>query len=524
MDRLRGETGGLGPSNMQPTVAQSTMASTLTPSKYEAPAQPAQRSCAPMERIIDERAWPPYCRSPGRVTYSDRFIPSRATTSRLNFTLLDRETAVADNPQISDREELNSTYNLLLRSELLGSSPPSCTQERTSTANTPGPCQSPARKMLRFKAGDELSPMAGERVVSPYNSSHGTRDVLLSSPLFSPKRTPRKIGRSPFKVLDAPALQDDFYLNLVDWSAQNVLAVGLGTCVYLWSACTSKVTKLCDISSAPAGEDGPNNVCSVAWSQRGTYLAVGTTLGQTQIYDATKCQMVRTMGGHRGRVGTLAWSSHLLCSGSRDRSILHRDIRMGQDYLSKLTGHRSEVCGLKWSPNDRELASGGNDNQLYVWNPGHATSPVLRFPDHSAAVKAIAWSPHQHGLLVSGGGTADRCIRFWNTTTASALSCIDTGSQVCNLSWSKNVNEIVSTHGYSQNQVIVWKYPSMTKLTTLTGHTLRVLYLAVSPDGQTIVTGAGDETLRFWNVFPGPRSQGSVNDSSIGSLLRTQIR
>ena len=32
----------------------------------------------------------------------------------------------------------------------------------------------------------------------------------------------------------------------------------------------------------------------------------------------------------------------------------------------------------------------------------------------------------------------------------------------------------------------------MTKLATLTGHTLRVLYLAVSPDGQTIVTGAGD--------------------------------
>ena len=67
-------------------------------------------------------------------------------------------------------------------------------------------------------------------------------------------------------------------------------------------------------------------------------------------------------------------------------------------------------------------------------------------------------------------------------------------SQVCNLSWSKNVNEIVSTHGYSQNQIIVWKQPSMTKLATLTGHTMRVLYLAVSPDGQTIVTGAGKTT------------------------------
>jgi cell division cycle 20-like protein 1 (cofactor of APC complex) len=40
---------------------------------------------------------------------------------------------------------------------------------------------------------------------------------------------------------------------------------------------------------------------------------------------------------------------------------------------------------------------------------------------------------------------------------------------VCNLAWSKNVNEIVSAHGYSQNQIIVWKYPTMAKLATLTG-------------------------------------------------------
>lgn len=82
---------------------------------------------------------------------------------------------------------------------------------------------------------------------------------------------------------------------------------------------------------------------------------------------------------------------------------------------------------------------------------------------------------------------------------ASTMSADLVGSQVCNLSWSKNVNEIVSTHGYSQNQIIVWKHPTMTKLATLTGHTLRVLYLAVSPDGQTIVTGAG-QLLSFCQI------------------------
>lgn len=71
-------------------------------------------------------------------------------------------------------------------------------------------------------------------------------------------------------------------------------------------------------------------------------------------------------------------------------------------------------------------------------------------------------------------------------------------------------------------QVVVWQYPSMSKMATLTGHSLRVLYLAASPDGQTIVTGAGDETLRFWNVFPGAKAQGSEN--SMTSMARTMIR
>ena len=96
------------------------------------------------------------------------------------------------------------------------------------------------------------------------------------------------------------------------------------------------------------------------------------------------------------------------------------------------------------------------------------------------------------------------------------MSAINTGSQVCNLVFSKTNDELVSTHGYSLNQVIVWKYPTMEKIATLTGHTYRVLYLAMSPDGSSIVTGAGDETLRFWNVFPKSRSnRGTVKGNEI---------
>ena len=81
--------------------------------------------------------------------------------------------------------------------------------------------------------------------------------------------------------------------------------------------------------------------------------------------------------------------------------------------------------------------------------------------------------------------------------------------------FSKNANEIVSTHGYSDNAIVIWKYPSMKKIATLTGHSYRVLYLAISPDGESIVTGAGDETLRFWKVFPSTTKDKEKENSSI---------
>ena len=56
------------------------------------------------------------------------------------------------------------------------------------------------------------------------NPSFEFADDLASTSNVGKKR---KISKLPCKVLDAPALQDDYYLNLIDWSSQNYLAVGL---------------------------------------------------------------------------------------------------------------------------------------------------------------------------------------------------------------------------------------------------------------------------------------------------------
>lgn len=84
-------------------------------------------------------------------------------------------------------------------------------------------------------------------------------DVPMTSDTTGLKSV-RRIPKTPFKVLDAPMLQDDFYLNLVDWSSTNILAVGLNNAVYIWSASNQKVKKLCEVPDTDA-------ITSVAWAQ-----------------------------------------------------------------------------------------------------------------------------------------------------------------------------------------------------------------------------------------------------------------
>ncbi|KAL7665622.1 Anaphase-promoting complex subunit 4-like WD40 domain-containing protein [[Candida] zeylanoides] len=461
-------------------------------------------------------------------------LPSGQGSSAAGGSAVPATVAGDNDIEIRKEEEANKTFSTILKAELFGDHVPT-TAVTASGGGGDAPPRSgritPPRSTRGGLGGLSGSAQASAAVTASGGDSHGgsgrhsnlftfqspsksrpvSRDLqseLYSlSPvhpdsqklLLSPQKKPRTISKVPYRVLDAPELSDDFYLNLVDWGSQDTLAVGLGDSVYLWDGATQSVDRLCNLAQK-------DKVTSLNWIGSGTHLAIGTSKGLVEIWDATKIKCVRTMSGHNLRVSSLAWNEHILSSGSRDRSILNRDVRVAEHYVNRFEAHKQEVCGLKWNVEENKLASGGNDNKLFVWD-GLNPQPLHSFTEHTAAVKAIAWSPHQRGLLASGGGTVDKTIKTWNTLTGTMLQNVNTGSQVCNLAWSKNSNELVSTHGYSRNQVVIWKYPSMQQVASLTGHTYRVLYLALSPDGETIVTGAGDETLRFWNVFEKNRNQ-----------------
>lgn len=344
------------------------------------------------------------------------------------------------------------------------------------------------------------------KVNSPVKGPFSPLKAVTSSSTCK-KKAIRKIQTVPERVLDAPNYVDDYYLNLMHWSSScNLLAVALDHSVYLWTPSTGDINHLCEVS------EPENYISSLQWIEEGCQLAIGTVNGCVQLWDTAEKKRLRQMSGHAARVSSLSWNSHVLSSGCRSGQIFNHDVRIADHHISTFGSHTQEVCGLAWSPSGRYLASGSNNNKLIIWDWNQVsqttagdvtfrTDHIHSFDQHKAAVKALAWCPWQHHILASGGGSADKCIRFWNVNSGNCLNTIETNSQVSSLLWSESYKEIVSGHGYPNNQLTIWQYPSMTKKVDLIGHTCRVLQMTMSPDKTRIMSAAGDETLRLWHCF-----------------------
>jgi len=377
------------------------------------------------------------------------------------------------------------------------------------------------------KMEENLNPGADSRILSFKTKAPTAREGHLNNMkvLYStgkpsaPKAVnTRQVSSTPEKILDAPDMLNDFYLHLMDWSSLNHMAVALNAGVYIWNAADGSILQLCQ------KEVEEEYVCSVGWIKQGNVLAVGDSEGVVQLWDVGQTKLIRSMSGHRDRVATLDWNQHMLASGGREGAIHLHDVRVAQHQVGELVGHNQEVCGLSWSPCGRHLASGGNDNTVQVWDTGRET-PLHTITAHQSAVKAVSWCPWQSGVLATAGGTVDRTIRIWSTGTGSQLSSLDTGSQVSSIVWSNEYKEIVTGHGFSHNQLTVWKYPNMAKVADLTGHTSRVLLLCTSPDNTTVASVAADETIRLWKVWPVEKQKKSTaksgKDHPVSMLAKT---
>lgn len=478
-----------------------------------------------------------------------RFIPSRSPLSKMSYNLDDStskssydsslksfSSSLLHNPSPQPKlvgfagggieaakEEGNKSFASLLSNELLNdeNTIPSMRRSSHTSAHDSPISMTPRSKVLQFmpSSSSSLATLASNRLSNIITLDSAVHECYNRSPIKSNterilkrnRSLPRRVPKLPSKVLDAPGMVDDQYTNLLSWSSHDMLAVALGTRVFIWVAHNSRVFALHE----PFGCNPEVIITSLQWIEGGTLLAVGRYDGVVQIWDiTTTTRLVRTLKGHDMRVGTLAWtSSTTLASGSRDTAMLIRDLRTPSPCCIKR--HKGEITSLAYDSATNMLASGGNDNKLYLWDTRSQDRYLNRYYDHEAAVTALAFNPHHRGILASGGGTCDRRIVFRDILKSDRkpVGDWDTGSQVCNLWFSQNTQELLSTSGYSSivpmNQLCIWKYPSMSQIATIGGHTYRPIHMGVSVDRTTIATGSADETIRIWKIFPGAQADKS---------------
>jgi hypothetical protein len=338
-------------------------------------------------------------------------------------------------------------------------------------------------------------------------------------PLSPLQRTKKIYNEKPLvKILDAPGLEDDYYLNILDWSNRDCLAIALRDTVH-W----------CRYNKDHIKETGAwqlnDLITSVMWLNEQEAMIIGCKSGNifkvvpNAKGDSNNRIQAKLVDQRKGRVGVVDLHQNMMVIGGRDRqAIVYDHINLKKIVEFSLCGHHQEICGLKFSPDGTKVATGGNDNLLCIWDFRNPSEPIAKYHEHSAAIKALSWI--SANKLVSGGGTADRNLKLWDTSmsksndsecSSSSIFSLQTSSQITKIVLSDKVPGLIyASHGFSDNSISTYRITNdriqIVDELQMTGHTQRVLWLTKRPANlgeELLASASGDETIRVWKPLAG---------------------
>jgi WD40 repeat protein len=272
-----------------------------------------------------------------------------------------------------------------------------------------------------------------------------------------------------------------------------------------------------------------DSVQAVTFTADGLELASCSQDQTIKIWDWQRSSCLRTLQGHSNTVLTLAYGAgdDVLASGSRDGAIKLWDPATGT-CLNTLQGHTARVSTVTFSSEGEYLLSGSHDRSFRVWNP--LTGDCMRvFQGHSNGLRSLQFSPDSQSLVA---GSDNRNIYLWTWDADRAAD--QSPDQSSNQSPSKSSDpspsqstalspEPLTTSQRRQAQIIGNRPPGSNlskhrpstdrsspppiqtapRHQIIEGHDSLVWAVRFSPDGQTLISGSDDKTVRVWDRFSG---------------------
>lgn len=243
-------------------------------------------------------------------------------------------------------------------------------------------------------------------------------------------------------------------------------------------------------------------VCGVAFSPDGTLLASCGSDDTVRLWDVGKRQQIRQIEAGQSGVMGICFSPDgtTLATGGHDASVKLWDVSSGEE-LAALAGHTKMVKKLAFSPDGALLATVSQYGTAHLWDVASGKL-VKTFKPPSGTIEDVAFSPD--GTLATATAGRNKSQR-WQVPSGELLNefAIKQNESLTSVAISPDGRTLAVGHF---GKVTLWDLAARRRLATFDGHKHWVCSLAFSPDGQTLISGATNNSVIVWDLRIGRQS------------------
>jgi len=133
-----------------------------------------------------------------------------------------------------------------------------------------------------------------------------------------------------------------------------------------------------------------------------------------------------------------------------------------------------------------------------VWDAERGNTILAIKTGHSNVYSAI-YSPDETIIASGGQSRENEFIKIWDANTGKLIAKPEGHTWGVNcLAWTADGNTLIS--GSVDSSIRTWNTTTWQQINVFTGHTSHVHGIALSPNGCILASASWDQTARLWNL------------------------